>query len=142
MQLTLSSDPRMWMGGGIPTRWRRHGRDGRDRRDRRDRRLSFQIACFYMCLYSQKSSFLNTFSLTCNTGLGLGGLQKCLCWLTYNTVLGWGGWQKGGKSACFGLLAMKGWATGGAQKHAFVYKDNEAVVRRTAQGDGQKHARV
>ena len=33
---------------------------------------------------------------------------------------------------------MKGWATRGAQKHVFVYKDNAAVVRRTAQGDGHR----
>ena len=66
-------------------------------------------------MYSQKSSFLNTFSLTCNTGLGLGGLQKCLCWLTYNIVLGWGGWQEGGKSACFGLLATLCWVGEGGK---------------------------
>ena len=31
-KLTLSSDPRVWMGGGIPTRWRWQSQDDRDRR--------------------------------------------------------------------------------------------------------------
>ena len=62
MLLTLSSDPRVWMGGGIPTRWRRHNRDGRDGRENRDRRLSFQIACSSLSILAKKSSFLDTCS--------------------------------------------------------------------------------
>ena len=59
MLLTLSSDPRVWMGGGIPTRWRWYNRD---RRENRDDRLSFQIACSSLSILLKKSSFLDTFS--------------------------------------------------------------------------------
>ena len=45
-KLTLSSDPRVWMGGRIPTRWRRYGRDDRDGR------LSSQIGCSCLCFLS------------------------------------------------------------------------------------------
>ena len=54
----LSSDPRMWMGGGIPTRWRRLRRDGREDRDGR---VTFQIACSLLSNLAKKLSFLDTF---------------------------------------------------------------------------------
>ena len=44
-KLTLSSDPRVWVGGRIPTRWRRYDRDGWDDRENRENRLRRQIGC-------------------------------------------------------------------------------------------------
>ena len=58
-KLTLSSDPRVWMGGRIPTRWRRYGRDDRDGRDGR---LTFQIGCASLCFLFKKCSFFNDFT--------------------------------------------------------------------------------
>ena len=55
-KLTLSSDPRVWMGGRIPTRWRRYGRDDRDRR------LTFQIGSASLCFLFKKCSFFNDFT--------------------------------------------------------------------------------
>ena len=59
MLLTLSSDPRMWMGGGIPTRWRWYGRENRENRENR---LPLQIAVSPLSNLAKKSSFLDTFS--------------------------------------------------------------------------------
>ena len=55
MQLTLPSDPRVWMGGGIPTRWRWYDREDRDRR------LTFQIDTIASVTLSQKCDIFHTF---------------------------------------------------------------------------------
>ena len=56
---TLSSDPRVWMGGRIPTPWRWYGWENRDDRENRLRR---QIGCSSLCNLGQKSLCFDTFS--------------------------------------------------------------------------------
>ena len=73
MLLTLSSDPRVWMGGRIPTRWRRYGRD---RRDRRENRLPLQIACSSLSNLAKKSSFLDTFSKKDKQAMGFKAILR------------------------------------------------------------------
>ena len=72
MQLTLSSDPRVWMGGGIPTRWRWYGRDDRDRRDRR---LRLQIDTIASVTLSQTCDIFHTFFKKHKQGIGF---EVCL----------------------------------------------------------------
>ena len=67
MLLTLSSDPRMWMGGWIPTRWRRYNRQNRQNRDDQ---LTFQIGCCILCFLVNKSTCLVTFSKKHKQGIG------------------------------------------------------------------------
>ena len=88
MQLTLSSDPRVWMGGGIPTRWRRHNRDGWENRDRRDGRLSFQIDTYHPRKCSKSHHFRvlivrSTIAIWATGGLKSAyvGLLATLCWV-------------------------------------------------------------
>ena len=70
MLLTLSSDPRVWMGGRIPTRWRRYDRD------RWENRLSLQIACSSLSNLVQKSSFLDTCSKKYKQAVGFKVVQS------------------------------------------------------------------
>ena len=70
MLLALSSDLRVWMGGGIPTRWLWYGRENRDRR------LPPQIACFSLSNLAKKSSFLNTFSKKDKRAMGFKAILR------------------------------------------------------------------
>ena len=82
--LTLSSDPRMWMAGRIPTRWRRYNREDRDRRDRR---LSFQIACSSLSILVKKSSFLDTCSKKDKRAMGFKVVKSGAVFETCITML-------------------------------------------------------
>ena len=73
MLLTLSSDPRMWMAGRIPTRWLRYNRDDRDDRDRR---LPLQIACSSLSILLKKSSFLDTCSKKDKQAMGFKAILR------------------------------------------------------------------
>ena len=114
MLLTLSSDPRMWMAGRIPTRWRRYNREDRDRRDRRENRLSFQIACSPLSILLKKSSFLDTFSKKDKQAMGFKVVKSGAVFETCISMLRQ--WKsKSDEFPCFGQRnTMEGRATGGA----------------------------
>ena len=67
VQLTLSSDPRMWMGGRIPSRWLRYGRD---------RRLRRQIDTRTSRSLSKKLSFLDTCSKKHKRAIGFKAILR------------------------------------------------------------------
>ena len=87
MQLTLSSDPRVWMGGGIPTRWLWYGREGRENRD--GRRVSKSILIILANFTKVIIIVRNTIAIWAT-----GGGQKCLYCKKHNSHLGHRGCPK------------------------------------------------